>query len=192
MGNGGRHAVEIAIEGIELVIRVDGAKHTMTPVSVASRGLFKYRVTILLGKNLHLTLIWSIPPSCAWNTAGSASCWHSWIQFNGRFLPRRVFTLYKPRKSLQKEIFHFSALLDGEHWTHLHRRPRVFGSRGPRVPRLRLQHQDRRVGRPRGLWPRSPRCCQRHRLQKVLSDKIPRTVGFCEFHATFCSAAKTS
>ena len=30
--NGGRHAVEIAIEGIELVIRVDGAKHTMTPV----------------------------------------------------------------------------------------------------------------------------------------------------------------
>ena len=30
--NGGRHAVEIAIEGIELVIRVDRAKHTMTPV----------------------------------------------------------------------------------------------------------------------------------------------------------------
>ena len=35
--NGGRHAVEIAIEGIELVIRVDGAKHTMTPV----RGCFQ-------------------------------------------------------------------------------------------------------------------------------------------------------
>ena len=36
----GRHAVEIAIEGIELVIRVDGAKHTMTPVNVASKGIF--------------------------------------------------------------------------------------------------------------------------------------------------------
>ena len=37
LDNGGRHAVEIAIEGIELVIRVDGAKHTMTPV----RGCFQ-------------------------------------------------------------------------------------------------------------------------------------------------------
>ena len=30
--NGGRHTVEVAIEAIELVIRVDGEKHTMTPV----------------------------------------------------------------------------------------------------------------------------------------------------------------
>ena len=32
--NGGRHTVEVAIEAIELVIRVDGEKHTMTPVRV--------------------------------------------------------------------------------------------------------------------------------------------------------------
>ena len=37
LDNGGRHAVEIAIEGIELVIRVDGAKHTMTPVRAVFR-----------------------------------------------------------------------------------------------------------------------------------------------------------
>ena len=40
MVNGGRHAVEIAIEGIELVIKVDGAKHTMTPVNDDSKGTF--------------------------------------------------------------------------------------------------------------------------------------------------------
>ena len=45
--NGGRHAVEIAIEGIELVIRVDGAKHTMTPVRAV------FRITTSFSHPLH-------------------------------------------------------------------------------------------------------------------------------------------
>ena len=44
---GGRHAVEIAIEGIELVITVDGAKHTMTPVRAVCR--------IIINLLIHLT-----------------------------------------------------------------------------------------------------------------------------------------
>ena len=39
--NGGRHTVEVAIEAIELVIRVDGEKHTMTPVREGGRAALR-------------------------------------------------------------------------------------------------------------------------------------------------------